>query len=183
MARVAYLIDEQIGSIAHLTKLAEDAKSAAFTDFCLLGMGGSSLCPEVFAHDLRKNRRLPGTARSRFHRSCASQSHREKDRSGQYPLHRFQQIRHDARTQHLQTIFFRARKEVSAQTKPASRFIAVTDPGSKMQQVAEARQFPQIFLGVPSIGGRYSALSNFGMVPAAVMGIDVTHFLIAQLKW
>jgi transaldolase / glucose-6-phosphate isomerase len=58
-----------------------------------------------------------------------------------------------------------------------SRFIAITDPGSKMQQVAEDSQFRHIFFGLPCIGGRYSALSNFGMVPAAAMGVDVARFL------
>ena len=61
--------------------------------------------------------------------------------------------------------------------RPSGRFIAITDPGSKMQQVAESDQFRHIFFGLPSIGGRYSALSDFGMVPAAVMGVDVPHFL------
>ena len=55
----------------------------------------------------------------------------------------------------------------------AKHFIAVTDPGSALQKVAEAQNFRQVFFGVPGIGGRYSALSNFGMVPAAVMGLDV----------
>jgi transaldolase/glucose-6-phosphate isomerase len=58
-----------------------------------------------------------------------------------------------------------------------NRFIAVTDPGSKMQQVAEADKFRKIFFGIPSIGGRYSAISNFGMVPAAVMGLNTAKFL------
>ena len=58
-------------------------------------------------------------------------------------------------------------------TKAGSRFIAITDPGSKMQQVAETDRFRHIFFGLPSIGGRYSALSDFGMVPGAVMGLDV----------
>ena len=64
-------------------------------------------------------------------------------------------------------------KQAVGADKAGSRFIAITDPGSKMQQVAEADGFRHIFHGVPSIGGRYSALSDFGMVPAAVMGIDV----------
>jgi len=55
--------------------------------------------------------------------------------------------------------------------------VAITDPGSKMQQVAETDRFRHIFFGRPSIGGRYSALSHFGMVPAAVMGIDTKKFL------
>src|SRR4029453_5403319 len=54
-----------------------------------------------------------------------------------------------------------------------SRFIAVSDPGSKLEKEARADGFRHIFAGVKSIGGRYSALSNFGMVPAAVMGLDV----------
>ena len=59
------------------------------------------------------------------------------------------------------------------------RFIAVTDPGSNMQRVAERDGFRKIFFGVPEIGGRYSALSAFGMVPAAIMGLDVARFLRA----
>ncbi|PYV45073.1 MAG: transaldolase, partial [Acidobacteria bacterium] len=58
-----------------------------------------------------------------------------------------------------------------------SRFIAITDPGSKLEAEATADKFRHIFHGVPSIGGRYSALSNFGIVPAAVMGLDVAKFL------
>src|SRR5262249_51973401 len=60
---------------------------------------------------------------------------------------------------------------------PGSRFIAITDPGSRLQTVAERAQFRQVFFGLPSIGGRYSALSNFGMIPGAVMGLDVPKFL------
>ena len=57
------------------------------------------------------------------------------------------------------------------------RFVAITDPGSKMQQVAEADGFRQVFFGWPNIGGRYSALSDFGLVPAAIMGVDIPKFL------
>src|SRR5207237_299549 len=58
-----------------------------------------------------------------------------------------------------------------------NRFIAITDPGSKMQQVAEGDRFRHVFFGWPGIGGRYSALSDFGMVPAAIMGVDVAGLL------
>src|SRR5207245_7564156 len=73
--------------------------------------------------------------------------------------------------------FFERVKQVVGPAAVGSRFIAITDPGSKMQQVAEADGFRHVFHGVASIGGRYSALSNFGMVPAAVMGIDAPRFL------
>ena len=63
------------------------------------------------------------------------------------------------------------------EAEAGNRFIAITDPGSKMQKVAERDGFRHIFFGLPTIGGRYSALSDFGMVPASVMGIDVPKFL------
>jgi len=73
--------------------------------------------------------------------------------------------------------FFERVKAKVGEKEVGNRFIAITDPGSKMQQVAEADMFRKIFMGVPGIGGRYSALSNFGMVPGAVMGLDVAKFL------
>jgi len=73
--------------------------------------------------------------------------------------------------------FFERAKQTVGADKAGSHFIAVTDPGSKMQQVAEGDRFRHVFFGRPSIGGRYSALSNFGMVPAAAMGLDTKKFL------
>jgi hypothetical protein len=73
--------------------------------------------------------------------------------------------------------FYARAQEAVGKDKVGGRFIAITDPGSKMQQVAERDRFRKIFFGLPSIGGRYSALSNFGMVPAAVMGMDLRKFL------
>src|SRR5262245_49646886 len=58
-----------------------------------------------------------------------------------------------------------------------TRFVAITDPGSQMQQVAEADGFRKVFLGWRNIGGRYSVLSDFGLVPAAIMGVDVGRLL------
>src|ERR1700746_1482171 len=73
--------------------------------------------------------------------------------------------------------FFEQVKQKLGVEKAGARFIAITDPGSKMEQVAEADRFRQVCHGLPSIGGRYSALSNFGMVPAALMGLDTIKFL------
>src|SRR5712691_5652646 len=57
------------------------------------------------------------------------------------------------------------------------RVVAITDPGSKLEKGAAGLGIAHVFHGVPSIGGRYSALSNFGLVPAAVMGVDVARLL------
>ena len=73
--------------------------------------------------------------------------------------------------------FLERTKQAVGADKAGSHFIAITDPGSKMQQVAEADRFRHIFFGRPSIGGRYSALSHFGMAPAAVIGVDMKKFL------
>ncbi len=66
--------------------------------------------------------------------------------------------------------------------KAASHFVAVTDPGSHMQKVAEGDGFRHIFYGDPAIGGRYSVLSNFGLVPAAAIGVDIEQFLAAASR-
>jgi transaldolase/glucose-6-phosphate isomerase len=73
--------------------------------------------------------------------------------------------------------FFDRVERLVGRQEAGSRFIAITDPGSKMQQIAERDGFRQVFFGWPSIGGRYSALSDFGLVPAAIMGVDVAKFL------
>ncbi|MBM3224185.1 MAG: bifunctional transaldolase/phosoglucose isomerase, partial [Candidatus Tectomicrobia bacterium] len=77
----------------------------------------------------------------------------------------------------FQQYFFERMQQTVGAAEAGRHFIAITDPGSKMQQVAEEHGFRRIFYGWPSIGGRYSVLSDFGMVPAAVMGLDVHRFL------
>ena len=73
--------------------------------------------------------------------------------------------------------FFDRVKQLVGMKEAGRRFIAITDPGSKLQQVAEGDGFRHVFFGWPNIGGRYSVLSDFGLVPAAIMGVDVAKFL------
>src|SRR6185312_1779824 len=73
--------------------------------------------------------------------------------------------------------FFERVKQTVGAGEAGSHFIAITDPGSKMEQVAKADGFRHIYYGDPAIGGRFSALSKFGMVPAAVAGLDLQRFL------
>jgi glucose-6-phosphate isomerase len=140
-------------------------------------MGGSSLCPEVLRKTFGKVAGYPDLhvldstdpaqvkafenkidiARTIFIVSSKSGSTLEPNIFKQY--------------------FFERTKQAVGAEKAGSHFMAITDPGSKMQKVAEGDHFRHIFFGRPSIGGRYSALSNFGMVPAAVIGIDTKKFL------
>ena len=171
------IVDEQIAQHDQLAKLAKEVQARGFQHVLLLGMGGSSLCPEVLRMTFGRITHFPtlhvldstdpGQVKSFEHLidipktlfivSSKSGSTLEPNIFKQY--------------------FFERTKQAVGAVKVGSQFIAITDPGSKMQQVAEADRFLHVFFGRPSIGGRYSALSNFGMVPAAVMGLDTRKFL------
>lgn len=171
------ITDDQLSHIQHLKDVAREIQSAGFKHALLMGMGGSSLCPEVLRHTFGKiggfpelhildstdpvqinavenNIDLRGTI---FIVSSKSGGTLEPNIFKQY--------------------FFDLAKQSVGLKEAGKRFIAITDPGSQMQHVAKADKFRHIFFGLPSIGGRYSALSDFGMVPAAIMGIDVSRFL------
>jgi|HubBroStandDraft_1064217.scaffolds.fasta_scaffold00390_19 transaldolase/glucose-6-phosphate isomerase len=79
----------------------------------------------------------------------------------------------------LRQYFFARARSVLGDSETAGRFVAVTDPGSPLQRQADGTGFARVFLGDPAIGGRYSVLSAFGLVPAAAMGIDVAGLLDA----
>jgi glucose-6-phosphate isomerase len=171
------IVEEQSAHLAEVRGLAKEVWSAGFKDALLLGMGGSSLCPEVLRMTFGKISGYPDLhvldstdpaqvkafenkidiARTLFIVSSKSGSTLEPNIFKQY--------------------FFELTKKAVGADKAGSHFMAITDPGSKMQKVAEADRFRHVFFGRPSIGGRYSALSNFGMVPAAVIGIDTKKFL------
>ena len=73
--------------------------------------------------------------------------------------------------------FFERAKEALGEAEAAAHFVAITDPGSSVEKMARAEGFRRVFHGVPTIGGRYSVLSDFGMVPAAAIGIATSDFL------
>ena len=73
--------------------------------------------------------------------------------------------------------FFERVKQAVGPDKAGDRFVAITDPGSQLEQLARAERFRHVLLGRASIGGRYSALSDFGLGPAAFMGLDVARLL------
>src|SRR6266480_681128 len=171
------IVEDQPGRIDQLRRVAEDVKRERFTHALLLGMGGSSLCPELLKEtfgrvdgfpelfvldstdpaQIRALERKVDLAKTLFIVASKSGSTLEPNIFKQY--------------------FFERVRQIVGAERAGSRFVAITDPGSRLQQVAEADRFRQVFFGVPSVGGRYSALSDFGMVPAAVMGLDVARLL------
>jgi transaldolase / glucose-6-phosphate isomerase len=158
---------------AALEGLRDEVKAARYSHALLLGMGGSSLGPEVLAKTFGAEPGFPellvldstdpaqiarieaaiDPARTLFIVSSKSGSTLEPD-----ILHRY---------------FFAVAERALGAGKAGARFIAVTDPGSKLEETARRDGFAHVFHGDTAIGGRYSVLSNFGMVPAAVMGLDV----------
>jgi glucose-6-phosphate isomerase len=132
-------------------------------DVVLLGMGGSSLAPEVIRRTFRQET---------FHVLDTTHPQAIRDL--------------EARIDIARTLFISASKSGSTlETRSHTDYfhakgglwLAITDPGSDLEQLAREREFEATFYGEPTIGGRYSALSAFGMVPAALMGIDVARFL------
>ncbi|MBZ5663758.1 MAG: bifunctional transaldolase/phosoglucose isomerase [Acidobacteriia bacterium] len=171
------ITDDQISNAAKLKALADEVKSGGFSDILLLGMGGSSLCPEVLALTFAQTHGFP-----RLHILDSTDPAQIRSVEKKVDLAKTLFIVSSKSGSTLepniykQYFFERVQHTVGAD-KAGSRFIAITDPGSKMQLVAERDRFRHIFYGLPSIGGRYSALSNFGMVPAAAMGVDTGKFL------
>lgn len=169
--------EDQMAHMSHLRAIAEEVKAAGFSHALLLGMGGSSLCTEVMKTTFGK---IPGFPELHVLDSTDPAQVKAFERKVDLANTLFILSSKSGSTLEpniFKQYFFERVKQVVGAKEAGNRFIAITDPGSKMQQVAENDRFRHIFHGVPSIGGRYSALSDFGRVPAAIMGVDVPQFL------
>jgi transaldolase/glucose-6-phosphate isomerase len=169
--------EDETTHAGELKKLAEEIKKAGVEHALLLGMGGSSLCPEVLEMTFGK---MPGYPQLRVLDSTDPAQVKAVESQIDIAKTIFIVSSKSGSTLEpniFKQYFFERTKQVVGADKVGSHFITITDPGSKMEQVAKADKFRNIFHGLPSIGGRYSALSNFGMVPAALMGLDVADFL------
>jgi transaldolase / glucose-6-phosphate isomerase len=171
------IVEQQLDDLKPLLEIQNDVRQERFTHALLLGMGGSSLCPEVWKEtfggvtgspelfvldstdpaQVRAAEARVDLGRTLFIVSSKSGSTLEPNIFKSY--------------------FFDRVKQTLGADKAGGRFVAVTDPGSSLEKEARTLGFRRIFAGMKSIGGRYSALSNFGMVPAAVMGLDVERLV------
>jgi transaldolase/glucose-6-phosphate isomerase len=172
-----HVAEDQTAHLQRLTEAAADAIRIGFHHALLLGMGGSSLCPEVLKITFGKQLGYP-----ELHVLDSTDPAQIKTLEGQIDPEKTLFIVASKSGSTLEPnifkqYFFDLVQQAVGKGNAGSRFIAITDPESKMQQVAEADKFRHIFFGVPSIGGRYSALSNFGLVPGAIMGLDLRRLL------
>ncbi len=165
--------------LAVLQEFAAETKRENFSHILLLGMGGSSLGPEVIAET--------------FGRQTGAPELMVLDSTDPAQIRSFERRADPASTLSIvssksgttlepnilmQYFFARAEAALGA-AEAGRRFVAITDPGSKLEEEAKRRGFRHVFHGVPTIGGRYSVLSQFGLAPAAAMGLDVAKLIDA----
>lgn len=171
------ITSEQLADLDHLTSVAEDVRSAGFSHVLLLGMGGSSLCPEVMSLTFGK---VPGFPELRILDSTDPAQIKTREKEIDLANTLFIVSSKSGRTLEpniFKQYFFERVKQVVGEPEAGRRFVAITDYISDLRKVAEKDHFRHIFFGRENIGGRYSALSDFGMAPAAIMGVDVRKFL------
>ncbi|HEX7086627.1 MAG TPA: bifunctional transaldolase/phosoglucose isomerase [Vicinamibacterales bacterium] len=168
--------------IPDLQAFAAEVQRDGFTDVLLLGMGGSSLCPEVLAESFSVH-----AGRPRLHVLDSTDPDQIRAFDARLDLARTLVIVASKSGTTLEPSIlqahFAARLAAVVGERDAGRhLVAITDPGSALEQSAARSGFRRIFRGVPSIGGRYSALSPFGLVPAAVMGLDLPRWVDAAAR-
>ena len=166
----------QLEAHDELLALGRDARDAGFEAALVLGMGGSSLCPEVLGSSF-----APAAGHPRLHVLDSTHPAEVAAREREVGLDRTLFIVSSKSGTTLETAIltqhFFARAEEALGPAAGERFVAITDPGSALEEEARARGFRAVVGGVPSIGGRYSALSVFGMAPGAIAGLDAGELL------
>jgi transaldolase/glucose-6-phosphate isomerase len=158
--------------VALTVQFANEIKAEGTTDVVLLGMGGSSLAPEVIRSIIGRTEGYPVV---HVTDSTDPAQILSVERAIDFRRTLFLVASKSGTTLEVnilkQHFFHRAVQELG-ESEAGRRFVLTTDPGSKLEQVARDERFRAIFPGIPAVGGRYSALSNFGLVPAALMGAD-----------
>jgi transaldolase/glucose-6-phosphate isomerase len=153
------------------------AREGELADIVVLGMGGSSLAPEVWRETFGV---LPGfPALSVLDSTDPAQVRAVGERID--PRRTLFVVASKSGStlepNLFEAYFFDVARRAAGDAEAGRRFVAITDPGSDLERLAREKGYRQVFAGVESVGGRYSALSNFGMVPAALMGLDVARLL------
>jgi len=165
-----------LGHLDELSSFVQSVKSAGFTHAVVLGMGGSSLCPDVCRSTFGL---APGFLKLHVLDSTVPGSVASVEKSVDLARTLFLVSSKSGGTVEPNSFFkyFYERVRLLKGGRAGENFAAITDPGTSLERLAGEKGFRRVFPGVPDIGGRYSALSNFGMVPAALAGVDVETLL------
>ena len=171
------IVSAELGDIAVVQKFAKDVRGSGWRHVVLLGMGGSSLGPAVLKDTFGPQAGWPA-----FHMLDSTDSSQIRTVEAAIDLASTLFIVSSKSGSTLEPNIFKDYfhqrvVETVGSEKAGRHFVAVTDPGSAMEKAAAAENFADTFFGLPSIGGRYSVLSKFGLVPAAALGLDVERLL------
>jgi transaldolase/glucose-6-phosphate isomerase len=169
--------DDQLALISHLKQAAENARAAGFTHALLIGMGGTVLGVDTLARTFGKTAGFPELHLIDSTDPAQVQAAERKIDLARTLVIVSSKSGSTLEPNALREYFFERVKAAVGPAEAGKRFMAITDAGSKMQYAAEAHHFRRVFFGGSGIGGRYSALSDFGVVPAAIMGLDVAKLL------
>ncbi|CCD99617.1 bifunctional transaldolase/phosoglucose isomerase [Bradyrhizobium sp. STM 3809] len=174
---LGWLSSAEKADLADYEDYAQRVKGQQFSDAVVLGMGGSSLGPEVLAKTFPRKAGFP-----RLHVLDSTDPAQVRAMEKKIDISSTVFIvssKSGGTTEPnaMKDYFFARVSEAIGAKKAGHRFIAVTDPGSSLEKAAKAQGFARIFHGEPTIGGRYSVLSPFGLVPAATAGIDVRKLI------
>lgn len=174
-------------ALPEIKEFAAQVHAAGFTHFLLLGMGGSSLAPEVMSLVFPPSPAGRGErGEGLFAILDSTDPGQVAETAARFPLEKTMFIvsSKSGGTAEVSAMlnYFWAKAAEAFGEKAGERFIAITDPGTSLEKLAKERGFARIFNADPLVGGRYSALTHFGLVPAALMGIDIDKFL-ARAGW
>jgi len=176
------IVERQQADLAAFEALAADVKATGFKSALLLGMGGSSLCPEVLAVTFGTQPGFPVMHIVDSTDPAQVKAARDAVKLEETLVVVASKSGSTLEPNVLKQYFYEEMVKAVGADKAGSHFIAITDPGSKMEQVAKADKFRTIFYGDPQIGGRYSALSNFGVVAATVAGLNTAKLIAEAAK-
>ncbi len=171
-----HVAEKMLANVPDLRRFTSEIRSEDFRHVVHLGMGGSSLAPMVFQRTFQKGKDgLPLTVLDTTHPRTI------KHIAGRIPIEDTLFIVASKSGGTAETLcymeYFYEQVQRVRGDKAGRNFVVITDPGSRLVEVAHKRGFRKTFLNYADIGGRYSALSYFGFVPATLMGINVEELL------
>jgi transaldolase/glucose-6-phosphate isomerase len=170
------VVDRMIGEADTLRAFADEVRRARFDKVLLMGMGGSSLAPDLFSMEFVTARGFPELyVLDSTDPAVVALCRQELD--PKTTLYIVSSKSGTTTEPHAFMEYFYDRVKQVKGDKAGENFVAITDPGSPLIAEAQERGFRKIYQNPPDIGGRYSALSYFGLVPAALMGVDVRKLL------
>jgi glucose-6-phosphate isomerase len=176
------IVEREQKDQAAFSALTAEVKAAGFKSVLLLGMGGSSLCPEVLAVTFGQQAGAPALHIVDSTDPAQVKASRDKVNLAETLVIVASKSGSTLEPNVLKQYFFDEMTKAVGAEQAGSHFLAITDPGSKMEQVAKEDGFRKIFYGDPTIGGRFSALSNFGVVVAAAAGLNTEKLLAEAAK-